>query len=188
MNLNAALDFFISNITHFIGAFFVVVLFLFAVSIYLGLKDEKAHEADKSDLKGLEETLRKVIDSAPAAAAGGADPAEVKKLKSELSVREKELEELKNSFEEAKKSFESQAEAGSEAGDGNAILDGELQKKVEELEARLAEYEIIEDDIANLSVYKEENNKLRARLDDEVKMLFNKTLAETGPEKTRFIV
>ena len=159
MNLNSALDFFISNITHFIGAFFVVVLFLFAVSIYLGLKEEKAHEADKSDLKGLEETLRKVIETAPSAAAqGNGSDEQVGKLKSELQLREKELQELRNSFETAKEAMENN-------GANNPVMDNELQKKVEDLEARLAEYEIIEDDIANLSIYKEENAKLKKQIE-----------------------
>jgi len=39
-----------------------------------------------------------------------------------------------------------------------------LQAKLVELQAKLAEYEIIEDDIADLSMYKEENKKLKAEL------------------------
>ncbi len=41
----------------------------------------------------------------------------------------------------------------------------ELESKVKELSEKLAEYEIIEDDIANLSFYKNENAKLKNELD-----------------------
>lgn len=41
----------------------------------------------------------------------------------------------------------------------------ELQTKIEELQARLSEYEIIEDDIADLSLFKEENAQLRTELE-----------------------
>jgi len=51
-----------------------------------------------------------------------------------------------------------------------------LNGKVEELQARLAEYEIIEDDIADLSMFKDENRKLK----DEVESLKAKLVeAET---------
>jgi hypothetical protein len=40
-----------------------------------------------------------------------------------------------------------------------------LDGRIKELEAKLAEYEILEDDIADLSLYKEENVRLRAELE-----------------------
>ena len=47
-----------------------------------------------------------------------------------------------------------------------------LEEKIKDLEARLSEYSIIEDDIADLSFYKEET----LRLQDEVKTLKEKLL------------
>ena len=40
-----------------------------------------------------------------------------------------------------------------------------LSSRIKELEAKLAEYEILEDDIADLSLYKEENARLRSELE-----------------------
>ena len=47
----------------------------------------------------------------------------------------------------------------------SSVEDNELMSRVAELEARLQEYEIIEDDIADLSLYKNENSKLKEELD-----------------------
>lgn len=68
-------------------------------------------------------------------------------LKADLGVREKELNELKAN------------------GGGNAEAASELSSRIKELESKLAEYEILEDDIADLSLYKEENARLKTELE-----------------------
>lgn len=74
--------------------------------------------------------------------------AQVQKLKADLSAREEELNTLKT------------------VGNPKAAADSEkLSGRIEELEAKLAEYEILEDDIADLSLYKEENTRLRGELE-----------------------
>lgn len=74
--------------------------------------------------------------------------AQVQTLKNELSSREVEIAELKA------------------AGPSPVATDaGNLAERIKELEAKLAEYEILEDDIADLSLYKEENSRLKAELD-----------------------
>lgn len=137
-------------------------------------KDEEgsAHGAnnDIHDLlkKVLDQTsiLEKAMMSAPAAvvatmtggeaaapnavvvggsAAVGADPAEVAKLKKLIQERDEELNRLKN--------------------DPMAAKLREQISKVQELQSRLKEYEILEDDIADLSLYKEENGRLKAELE-----------------------
>lgn len=72
---------------------------------------------------------------------------QVESLKKELSSREDELKALKA------------------AGSGETEETSKLSNRLKELEAKLAEYEILEDDIADLSLYKEENVRLRAELD-----------------------
>ena len=74
--------------------------------------------------------------------------AAVAALKADLAVREKELTELK-------------AKGGSE----NTEATAGLSARIKELESRLSEYEILEDDIADLSLYKEENARLKSELD-----------------------
>lgn len=75
--------------------------------------------------------------------------AEIGDLKQQLKVKEREIETLKKDIEKKVDSKPSQ----------------ELLDKIKDLEARLAEYEIIEDDIADLSKYKDENANLKEELE-----------------------
>jgi hypothetical protein len=73
---------------------------------------------------------------------------QVQALKKDLASREEEIGKLKA------------------AGPSSAAADADkLGARIKELEARLAEYEILEDDIADLSLYKEENVRLKAELE-----------------------
>ena len=56
-----------------------------------------------------------------------------------------------------------QGEGASQAPAGET---NQLQERIKELEARLSEYEIIAEDIADLSFYKEENHKLQKEIDE----------------------
>ena len=60
--------------------------------------------------------------------------------------------------------------------------DPELQSKVDELEARLQEYEIIEDDIADLSLFKTENEKLKEEIERLKSQMGNSEPAAPAPE------
>lgn len=83
---------------------------------------------------------------------------ELERLRAELSARESQIKKLK---EEMPKDDGGATPASS---DLTGKLNDQL-KRIEELEAKLAEYEILEDDIADLSLYKEENARLKAELD-----------------------
>lgn len=77
---------------------------------------------------------------------------QVQALKAELASREEEIGKLKAA---------GQAPAAAAAG---PELD-KLTARIKELEGKLSEYEILEDDIADLSLYKEENARLRTEID-----------------------
>jgi hypothetical protein len=111
------------------------------------------------------------LGSTPAPAAPVANTEELNKLKAEAEARAKKLAELENSLKaandelaKAKAAAETAAATASSVGAPSVDVTG-LNKKITDLEARLAEYEIIEDDIANLSLYKEENTRLKNELD-----------------------
>lgn len=87
-----------------------------------------------------------------AAVTSNLDPAEFAKLKSENEDKKLKLEVLEKSLAEAKKAS------------ATPVDTSEFEKKIKDLESRLGEYEIIEDDIANLSLYKEENARLKNEL------------------------
>lgn len=86
--------------------------------------------------------------SAPAAAQNG-------ELAMALSEKEKVISDLKNEINSLNEKSKSQPQ-----GDTSG-----LEAKVKELSEKLSEYEIIEDDIANLSFYKSENTKLKNELE-----------------------
>ncbi len=76
------------------------------------------------------------------------DTAELEKLRNEVKERDKAIEDLKKN-----------ASAAPAGGDSKKFED-----KIKELEGRLQEYEIISEDIADLSFYKEENARLQKEI------------------------
>lgn len=140
---------------------FLVAIFLtviFALFFYLFYRtffasessSPEAHAASSADVGQIEETLKKILSqtSTIGPTSVGGIPPEVEKLKADLEVSQKMVDELKVRTQ-----------------DGGADNTPELLAKIKILEDRLTEYEIIEDDIADLSVYKEENAKLKRQLD-----------------------
>lgn len=79
------------------------------------------------------------------------------------------------------------AEGEAAAAGGKAAVSGEdkakLEARIKELEGRLAEYEIIEEDIADLSHYKEENKMLSDQLAQMRVQLAEAAAAEPAPSE-----
>lgn len=164
----------------------VVTLILIVALVFLTLFGSKDEVLDKSGTVGLspelEKSLQKMLENqataksavfdfsktgggsvaADTSKAVGGDPtlqaealAQVEKMKSEVSAKERAIQELQAQLEAAQSAAKS-----STGSSGSAALDA----RVKELEARLAEYDIISEDIADLSRYKEENEKLKKQL------------------------
>jgi hypothetical protein len=162
VNLEAILYYFTHHSESIIQWLFFAILLLSAIVIARVIFGKKESEpappvnaavfADGSDIqdflkKILEQTTKletvKLEGLSPAAV--GEIEVQVQALKKDLAMREEELTKLK---------------AAGGAGDAE-----KLNGRVKELETKLAEYEILEDDIADLSLYKEENVRLRSELD-----------------------
>ncbi len=80
----------------------------------------------------------------------------------QIQALQTEIEELKAQLAQA------QANAGGDSGGGDAELQGQLStvtKERDELKEKLQEYEIIEDDLANLKRLQQENTQLKAALE-----------------------
>lgn len=111
--------------------------------------------ADKERIVGdLERKLTELRGQL--ASASGADQNIVASLQAELNAANKRIAELEALLAQAKAS-----------GAGNPQAEKQLAavtKERDELKERLAEYEIIEDDIANLKKYKQENEQLKKSL------------------------
>ncbi len=94
-------------------------------------------------------------EAAALAAAAAVDADTMLKIKSENEQRAKKIQELETQLKTAQDEMVKKGGASDPAD----------KKKIEELEKKLGEYAIIEDDIANLNLYKEENVRLKTELD-----------------------
>jgi hypothetical protein len=123
--------------------------------------------ASDAAIQSIQSTLTKIIEqtnsqrtAAPVAPSNsGADngaanqaalAAAAAEHQKEMARREQEIQALKMELQNKPK----------EGGDNASFL-----LRIKELEGKLAEYEILEDDIADLSLFKEENSRLKAELE-----------------------
>ena len=165
-----------------------------AYQTFFSSHDSTPTTAAGVDISELEKSLRKILESqnaapkaaaTPAAAPASADPfdalpakdldkmesapaaapanpaadvaaqAELEKLRLELNSKSRMLDEMKK--------LAGMKAPGAAAGANPEELKA-LNDKIKDLESRLAEYEIISEDIADLSFFKEENRKLQDEL------------------------
>ncbi len=147
------------------------ILILFTIYRQFFAKGNSAggdgHQANSVsiDTSEIEEKLKKILEnqsgfkpattdtgaSGAASAASAASVAEIEKLRVDLKEKEKTIEDLKKT-------------SGSASVPGAKEDSKKWEDKVKELEGRLQEYEIISEDIADLSFYKEENARLQKEL------------------------
>ena len=171
MSLESALQFVMNHnaglIESLIALILLSVLFL-AFRAFRAPEETSAGGAGLGNLAQLEETLKKLLDKAavvPAAgstgaASGGASPellGEIETLKNSLLEKQNEIEQLKVAG----------GAAGAAAANAGMSEDekAKLEAQLKELKGKLDEYEIISEDIADLSFYKEENAKLVKQLE-----------------------
>lgn len=197
MDVNKLLSTYVNNIGSIVEVLFIIVLILFLPILYYSFR-KKSEGSSVVNVEGLEETLKKVLEATrhqPVAQVvvkehheevkdGAAEPSDgisaavaavvasggdSEAFKAQIAEREKLIGELKTKLGELETSKKAQAATP------GADVSG-LETKIKDLEARLREYEIIEDDIANLSLYKEEN----VRLKDELNKLRGGAPAESA--------
>ncbi|MGE3974706.1 MAG: hypothetical protein AB7F59_09290 [Bdellovibrionales bacterium] len=210
MTLDQFLGWFLKHNVILIEGLIILILASVSFVLFRSVLRGKEDEESASSLKDIEKTLRQVLEStnakpsievekaaslihdsevpvvpiaaaAPAptmdpqaAAIAAAQAQDLERLRREMQDKEKTLAELQKSLEEAKKA-QSAAPVGAPTVDTKP-----LEEKIKELQAKLAEYEIIEDDIANLSTYKQENQKLKSELDSLKSKFSSSKAAETG--------
>ncbi|WP_374033592.1 hypothetical protein ACES2I_12665 [Bdellovibrio bacteriovorus] len=126
-------------------------------------------EMDESPLSTKKAQASAGSSSADAAAAVAESAAEVAQLRLSLSENHQKVETLQAQLQEALAAAQA-ASAGGGAGAGgeggmSSAEKEELNGKLRDLEARLAEYEIISEDIADLSRYRDENEDLKKQLE-----------------------
>lgn len=149
-------------------ALILLLVAILAVRNFLRTADAPAATAGM-DMGELESTLKKLLERAgqvPAAAASGeagALVAEIETLRASLAEKQDQIEQMKL----APAATPSEAGAPAAAATGAMSSDDKrlLEEQIRDLQAKLAEYEIISEDIADLSFYKEENAKLQKQLE-----------------------
>ncbi|GIL17020.1 MAG: hypothetical protein BroJett040_07710 [Oligoflexia bacterium] len=173
MALDKIIQFFIKYnavlIEALVGAIIIIVGFL-AYRSFAQARDEVSG-AKGTDLHDLEEMIKKLLERAnqvPTSAAlakAGADGAvdtspllnEIEKLRIDLQTKQAEIEQMK--------SQSAKAPSATPAPGMSTEEKATLENQIKELQNKLAEYEIISEDIADLSFYKEENAKLRKQIE-----------------------
>ena len=124
---------------------------------------------DESPLSTKKAQASAASSSADAAAAVAESAAEVAQLRLSLSENHQKVETLQAQLQEALAAAQAASAGGGAGGGGEGGMSlaekEELNGKLRDLEARLAEYEIISEDIADLSRYRDENEDLKKQLE-----------------------
>lgn len=116
-------------------------------------------------------TPTQIIQTMQAPVAGASMDAallkEIEALRAQLMSADKrvaEFDKTVNGIKEEKNLLEQKIKDLEASKGGAAAVDPAQSKELEELKARLQEYEVIEDDLANLKKYQAENKDLKAKL------------------------
>ncbi len=174
MKLDTFLNYLITHNTTIIEVLIGLVLLavlILSIRTFMYGKEESSEAGSPASIPELEASLKKILEKAnqvpsvAAAAAGGAGAdttallSEISKLKAELEAKQKKIEEL--SVGAGAASVDPAAAGGGISADERA----KLEAQIKELQGKLSEYEIISEDIADLSFYKEQNARLQKELD-----------------------
>ena len=157
MNLEQALTKFTHHSETIIQWLFFAILLISGLLIARFLFSKKEAATESPELSGalqkiMEQTAKLEslsLDKMSVQGVASVD-AQVQTLKADLQAREAEITKLKDGGVTSPKAAEEAAA---------------LSARIKELESKLSEYEILEDDIADLSLYKEENTRLRGELE-----------------------
>lgn len=149
-----------------VGVILVLALLLMIRS-FVAAKEE-VQSGGSANLGDLEETLKKLLEKANAVPAGlpaSADGSDAAQLVAEINTLKLELDQKKKEIEDIKAAPVASGAVASATAGMSEEDKANLEAKIKELEGKLSEYEIISEDIADLSFYKEQNTKLQKELE-----------------------
>ena len=157
--MESILSLFIFHDTYVVSLLVVGITIIVVMLLLFNQKSPKSLiDSEFEGPERIEGALRRVLgeqnwQAANNAPTPGVSDSKLKELESELLEKDQTIANLNKQLTHG---------GGGGGGDGD---DSDLMARIAELEARLQEYEIIEDDIADLSLYKSENEKLNEELD-----------------------
>ncbi len=188
MNIQNFLNFWSLNNDTIIKVLIALILFMIiylAFHLFFGAEAPAATTSSSVDTAQIEKTLLKIleaqgksttvnipIDSSnhggsdilnAAGASSSASKGDLDNLRRDLAEKEILLQQAKQDAANALSTAAANAAARDASAKANSSV-SKLETKIKDLEARLAEYEIISEDIADLSFYKEENVRLQTEL------------------------
>lgn len=191
-NLSVTMDKFLSFWDHYntaiieglIALIILFALFLAYRSLFAKKSEEQVGGVANLDAAQLEKTLQKILESQgqasserpPAKAAAHSESAapaseessgELAGLRNEAAENQKKIETLQARLKDAEsKALDAAKNAGAALTEGMSNEEkAQMDAKLRDLETRLAEYEIISEDIADLSRYRSENEDLKKQLE-----------------------
>ncbi len=157
--LDKFIHFFVDHIVAIIEIVFVVVIPMTILIVYRSFKQERDQlDMSVDQMKSLEEILKKHLSKLPTPTGVVSSVGVPAEGSAEMQTLIKEKESMIHSLNDKI----SQLEKATQTNPG--VDPKEWEKKIADLKDRLAEYEIIEDDIANLTFYKSENVRLKEEL------------------------
>jgi hypothetical protein len=171
MDINMILHFIPAQIEKIIGILAALFILTTIWLLIRSLKDPAKN--DSGDASAVEDALRRVLSQTTLTTRSSSLDDLAKAGNSSGSMggssteKDQQIAELKSALEQAQILLSQDAGGGgASAGTGTTEADPQVLAQLNELKARLAEYEIIEDDIADLALYREENARLKAELDN----------------------
>jgi hypothetical protein len=156
-----------------LGITIVVVMLL----LFNNKSPENVVKTEMGNPEAVEGALRRVLGEKAwnHASESSGDLGKLADLEKEVLTKDRTIAELNKQL--------TQSSSNNSGGGADTIENkgdnSELLKKISDLESRLQEYEIIEDDIADLSLYRSENEKLK----DELKRLKGQLGTNTQAEE-----
>jgi hypothetical protein len=159
MSMGSFFEFYFQHQNGIIESLLILVV---VITLYVGFRAlfSSGGEGVGGDLGQLEETLKKLLEQKTES---GADPAMLVQAQAAQEQLRVQVEQLK------KELVEKEARLADSSANAGAGLDVDERKKldgqIKELQNKLAEYEIISEDIADLSHFKEENVRLKKELE-----------------------
>lgn len=188
MNIQNFLNFWSLNNDTIIKVLIALILFMIiylAFHLFFGAETPAATTSSSVDTAQIEKTLLKILEAQSksatmnvpidssnhggsdilnaAGASSSASKGDLDNLRKDLAEKEILLQQAKQDAANALSTAAANAAARDASAKANSSV-SKLETKIKDLEARLAEYEIISEDIADLSFYKEENVRLQTEL------------------------
>jgi hypothetical protein len=154
------LSLFIFHDAYVVSSLVLAIAIVVVLLLIFNQQSPRAIVADEIEgsTERIEGLLKRVLKESKVAEENDSEQDSLEMLKKEVLDKDRTIAELNKKL--------NQGASGSSAVGASlpAVDTSELEQKIAELEAQLEEYELIEDDIADLSNYRSENTKLKEEL------------------------